>query len=142
MIARMIRDRPADFISLCVGINMHGGSVGPRAFLPAIIGFVQIIREKHPHTPILLISPIYSQPREDEINAAGWTLPLMREEVEAAFRTLREFGDAHIHYLNGLDLLGPQFQHLLPDKLHPNGEGYQQMARNFVDNTRASFFGR
>ncbi len=133
MIARMIRDRDADFISLCLGINMHGGSVGPRAFRPAIIGFVQIIREKHPATPILLLSPIYSPPRETEPNAAGWTLPFMREEVCAAAQTLRECGDENIQYLDGLKLFGPQYAHLLPDDLHPDAQGYQQMGRNFLD---------
>lgn len=133
MIARLIRDRDADFISLCLGINMHGGSVGVRAFQPAIIGFVQIIREKHPHVPLLLMSPIYSPPRETNPNATGWTLPRMREEVQAAYQALRDSGDENVHYLDGLKLFGPEHAHLLPDGLHPNGEGYKQMGRNFLD---------
>lgn len=142
MVARMIRDRPADYISLCLGINMHGGTVGPRAFLPAIIGFVQIIREKHPTTPILLISPIISPPREVETSGTVWTLPLMREQVQLAWQTLRECGDENIYYLDGLELFGPELVHLLPDDLHPNAEGYKQMGRNFLDKAGPVLFGK
>lgn len=119
---------------------MHGGSVGPRAFLPAIIGFVQIIREKHSSTPILLLSPIYSPPREEKPNAAGWTLPLMRQQVELAYQTLHDCGDENIHYLNGLKLFGPEYAHLLPDELHPNAEGYKQLGRNFLDKAGPALF--
>lgn len=142
MIARMIRDRPADYISLCLGINMYGGSLGQRAFLPAIIGFVQIIREKHQSTPLLLISPIYSPPREVESSETTWTLPLMRKQIEIAYQTLRDYGDRNIYYLNGLEVFGPEYSHLLPDKLHPNAEGYKQLGRNFLDKAAPILFGQ
>ena len=58
MIARMIRDLPADFLSMKVGINIQGGNtLNERTFRAAIIGFVQIVREKHPDTPFAVISP-------------------------------------------------------------------------------------
>ena len=63
MVARMIRDLPADYISMCLGINIQGASsLGPRAFRPAIIGAVQIIREQHADIPIVLMSPICFTP--------------------------------------------------------------------------------
>ncbi|MEC9257162.1 MAG: SGNH/GDSL hydrolase family protein, partial [Candidatus Poribacteria bacterium] len=65
IIAQLIRDLPADFISICAGINIYGSaSLGPRAFRQALIGTVQTIREKHIDIPVVLISPIYSLPRE------------------------------------------------------------------------------
>ena len=68
MVARMIRDLPADFLSMKVGINIYGsGSLNARAFGPGIIGFVQIVREKHPDTPFAIISPIVSPPRESTL---------------------------------------------------------------------------
>jgi hypothetical protein len=141
MIARMIRDRPADYISICAGINIYGGSLGPRAFLPALIGSVQIIREKHPTTPLALISPIFSPPREEETSIVGWTLPRMREEVKTAVEILREYGDEDIYYVDGLKLFGPEYSELLPDKLHPNAEGYKQLGRNFLDQAAPILFG-
>ena len=133
MIARMMRDLPADYLSMCLGINIYGaGSLGPRAFRPAIIGSVQVLREKHPETPLAVMSAIYSPPRETTKNAVGFTLQAMREEVAAAVEALRAHGDANIHYIDGLRIFGPEAADLLPDQLHPNAEGYQLMGKNFL----------
>ncbi len=133
MVALAMRDRPADVISMAVGINIYGGaSLGPRSFRPAIIGFVRILREKHPDIPIVVRSPIFSPPREETPNAVGFTLRQMRQEVEAAVTTLQEFGDCNVHYVDGLQVLGPDAAHLLPDDLHPNAEGYRLMGHNFT----------
>ena len=132
MVARMIRDLPADFLSMKVGINIYGsGSLNARTFGPAIIGFVQIVREKHPDTPFAIISPIVSPPRESTLNAAGFTLEGMRDEVAEAVQALQSHGDRNIHYFDGLDLFGPEHVDLLPDELHPNAEGYRVLAENF-----------
>jgi len=134
MIARMIRDLPADLISLCVGINIYGAaSMSIRTFRAAIIGFVQIIRERHADVPLVVMSPIYSPPRETAPNAVGFTLQAMREEVAAAVDALRSCGDRHIHYVNGLEIFGEELGGLLPDDLHPNAEGYKIMGKNFLE---------
>ena len=134
MVARTIRDRPADLISLCLGINVYGGaSLSPRTFRPAVIGFVQTVREGHPDIPLIVMSPIYSPPREETANVVGFDLPWMRQEVATAVRTLQQHGDDQIHYVNGLEILGPDHAHLLPDSLHPNAEGYKLMGKNITD---------
>jgi lysophospholipase L1-like esterase len=134
LVAMMIRDLPADFISLKVGINMVGGSVSPRTYRPLLTGMVRIIREKQPLTPIAVISPIISPPREETPGATGMTLRLMRQELETAVARLRECGDANVHYVDGLELFGPELvADYLPDLLHPNGDGYEIMGRNFAD---------
>ena len=141
MVARMIRELPADYISMCLGINIQGAaSLGPRAFRPAIIGAVQIIREKHPDIPLVLMSPIYSPPRENKPNAVGFHLQGMREEVQAAAEALRANGDERIHYVNGLDVFGADLAHLLPDDLHPNADGYRAMGQNFIAEVANKFF--
>ena len=141
MIARMIRDLPADYISMCLGINIQGASsLGPRAFRPAIIGAVQIVREKHPDTPIVLMSPICSPPREETPNAVGFHLKGMREEVKSAAEALQSHGDRHIHYVDGLSVFGADYVHLLPDELHPDAEGYRVMGKNFVAKVAEKFF--
>ena len=134
MVARMIRDAPADYVSMCLGINIQGASsLGPRAFRPAIIGAVQIVREKHPDIPIVLMSPICSPPREEKPNAVGFHLQRMREEVQAAAEALQAHGDTQVHYVDGLSVFGADFVHLLPDNLHPDAEGYRVMGKNFVN---------
>lgn len=134
LVAMMIRDRAADFVSLKVGINMVGGSVSPRTFRPLLVGMVRIIREKHPTTPLAVVSPILSPPREGTPGATGMTLRMMREELETAVARLRACGDANVHYISGLDLLGEDLvATCLPDLLHPNGDGYEIMGRNFAE---------
>ena len=132
MVARMIRDLPADFLSMKVGINIYGsGSLNARSFGPAIIGFVHIVREKHPDTPFAVISPIFSPPRESTLNSAGFTLAAMREEVAEAVQALKASGDRNIHYIDGLDLFGSEHADMLPDDLHPDAQGYKVLAQNF-----------
>ena len=136
MIARIIRDREADFISLKLGINVYGGaSLGPRTFKAAVIGLVRIIREAHADTPIVVISPIASPPRETTRNPAGFTLEEMRGEVEdAVHRMQATCGDSALRYVNGLELFGPDLAtDYLPDKLHPNADAQEIIARNVLE---------
>ena len=141
MVARMIRDLPANYISMCLGINIQGASsLGPRAFRPAIIGAVQIIREKHTDIPIVLMSPIYCPNREENPNAVGFNLQKMREEVQAAANALQSHGDENIHYVSGLDVFGADLVDLLPDNLHPDAEGYRVMGNNFVNVVANEYF--
>ena len=141
MIARMIRDLPADFISIKVGINIQIlSSLSIRTFAPAIVGFVKIIREKHPNTPLVVISPIYSPPREQQPNLVGSSLEDFRVEIANTVRVLQNHGDSNIHYIDGLNLFGPEYIHLLPDELHPNAAGYKVIGDKFLSEVAQPFF--
>ena len=141
MIARMMRDMPADFLSMKVGINIYGSeSLSERTFQAAIIGFVQIVREKHPETPFVVMSPIFSPPRETVRNAVGLSIEDMRNEVEEAVLAMRRQGDQNLHYVSGLEIFGTDLGHLLFDDLHPDAEGYKIMGRNFLDRVAKKFF--
>ncbi len=143
MVARMMRDLPADYLTMKVGINVYNAaSIGQRTFMPAIIGFVHTLREKHPDTPLAVISPIYSAWRENTENPVGFTLSAMRAEVAEAVALLQGHGDRNLHYVDGLELFGPEMAHMLPDDLHPDAEGYQAMGRNFVEKVASTVFGR
>lgn len=135
MIARMIRDVPADIISLKVGINVQGGSsLSPRTFRPAVIGMVQVIRERQPVTPIVIVSPIISPPRETTDNAVGLSLTKMREELQDAVARMKDCGDTNLYYADGLELFGEDcVEPYLPDLLHPNGDGYELLGKRFVE---------
>jgi lysophospholipase L1-like esterase len=132
MVARMIRDQAADFISLCFGINVYGSnSYTIRTFRPMVIGFLEIIRERHSNIPIVVISPIISPPREETANTAGLTIALIRQEIEAAIHSLWQLGADNLHYLHGLQFFGREFAAYLPDDLHPDAEGYRIMGSRF-----------
>ncbi|ANY73385.1 GDSL family lipase [Paenibacillus ihbetae] len=130
MVARMIRDLPADIISLCLGINVMGqSSLNARTFKSSVIGLIQIIRERHQGTPLLLMSPIFAPERETADNPVGLNLVKIRQELREAYEILREHGDRHLFYVEGLDIFGESDQERLSDKLHPDAEGYTLIAR-------------
>ncbi|MDA3962853.1 MAG: GDSL-type esterase/lipase family protein [Planctomycetota bacterium] len=141
MLARAIRNRKANAISLKLGINICGqSSLNARTFGPGICGFVTLLRERHPTIPIVLISPIFCPHRETNDNAVGMNLEKMRVAVEQAATDLRACGDRAIHSLSGLELFSSDDAHLLPDNLHPNHEGYQLMGQRFHDKVTQRFF--
>ena len=134
MVARIIRDRPADLISLCFGINVQGaGSLGPRAFRESAIGFIKTIRDAKPDTPMALMSPIFSFDRESEPNTVGLNLPMMRDMLRETVEVLTRHGDENLIYINGLQIIGEADGHLLSDRLHPDPEGYKLMAKRYAD---------
>jgi len=132
MLGTQIRDREVDFLSMCLGINIHGaGSLSRRTFYPFITGMVRIVREKHPRIPLVLISPIFCPNREKGKNNQGFNLIGMRSEIKEAVNNLRSCGDNNIHYVSGLDIFGPENIKYLPDRLHPDADGNLVLAENF-----------
>ena len=57
-VARTMRDTPADLISIKIGINLVNADVMRTAGVhPAVHGFLDTIRDGHPDTPLLVVSP-------------------------------------------------------------------------------------
>ncbi|WP_033295608.1 SGNH/GDSL hydrolase family protein [Amycolatopsis jejuensis] len=146
-IARTIRDTPAAVISLKVAVNvLNMATMSLRTFGPALHGFLDTIREGHPETPILVVSPIVFPSAENragptpqgpdgryaasgEPSEDAFTLRRMREIVREMV-TVRK--DEHLNYLDGLTLLDAEY---LYDGLHPTAEGYRVIAERFHDAT-------
>jgi hypothetical protein len=132
MVAMTIRDLPAKYISMKLGINAVGRSVSARTYPALVTAAVCIVREKHPHTPFVLISPMSSPPRETTPSATGYTLQGMRADMEAVHRALVAAGDMHLYYVSGLDFFGPDdIARYTQDELHPNAEGIDLQAERF-----------
>ncbi|MFJ4632403.1 GDSL-type esterase/lipase family protein [Streptomyces sp. NPDC088847] len=154
--ARAMRDAPADLISVKVGINIVNADVMRlRAFTPAVHGFLDTIREGHPTTPLLVVSPILCPVQEDtpgplmpeldggavrfratgdpaERAAGRLTLTMIREALADVVQQ-RAADDPHLHYLDGRDLYGKtDFAELpLPDEVHPDPAGHRRIGENF-----------
>lgn len=139
MAAMMIRDMPADVITLKLGINTIAGTLNARTFRPAVIGLVRIIREKHPRTPIGLITPIAYPPHETKPNVVGMTIEQMRSDIEDAWKRLCAAGDGHLHLFSGLDIFDAELiaRHST-DQCHPGPEGIEVMAERFLDTVMTS----
>jgi lysophospholipase L1-like esterase len=61
----------------------------------------------------------------------------MREQLAEIVEKLRARGDANLHYLHGHRMLGPDdaAKYLMPDGVHPNGDGYALMGQRFAELT-------
>ena len=89
--------------------------------------FIETLRAKHPDTPIVAITPIYSAREALAIDANG-RLDLMRAHIrQVASRRIAE-GDKRIQIVEGTDLLGRAHADGLVDGTHPNDLGFQRMA--------------
>jgi GDSL-like Lipase/Acylhydrolase family len=149
---RVIRDTPADVISLKVGINLvNAASMTERTFTPAVHGLLDQVRDGHPDTPLLVVSPIFCPSAEDhpgptvpsgngrfvvlpaapEVRPLGLTLRRIREMLAGIVAQRRAAGDTALHHLDGLSLFGAADAHLLYDDLHPSPEGYALLGRRF-----------
>lgn len=143
MVAMYIRDLPADFISLKLGINTIGGSVNARTYPALVTGAIQIIREKHVHTPIVLASPIGYPPHETKPNAVGYTIEGMRNDAHAVWRRLVEAGDRNLFYVNGLRLFSvEEIGQWAEDQCHPSGEGMEVQAAHWDEHVMPLLLGR
>jgi lysophospholipase L1-like esterase len=156
--ARTIRDLPADLISLKVGINLlNGDTMRERVFVPALHGFLDTVRDGHPTTPLLLVTPIlcpavetapgptvlgpdlrfHAVPRPEELALGALTLERVRQLIALVVESRVAAGDSNLHLLSGLELFGEQDLDDLPDGLHPNGAGYQRMGERFYEKALA-----
>lgn len=142
MVAMLIRDLPAKYISMKLGINAVGNSLNDRTYPPLVAAAVAIIREKHPHTPIALISPIASPPRESTLSQTGYTLERMRKDMESVHRALTAAGDMNLYYVSGMDLFGvDDIKRHSDDNLHPSAEGMDLQAERFSHLVMPLFLG-
>lgn len=136
-VARVIRDAACDCLVLKVGINIQTMSAfTARTFRPSLLGFIQTVRDGHPKTPIVVVSPIWYGPLEEKspIGAPGFmSLQQVRESICEAVNTLQLLGDSLLFYRNGLDLLSNSDARLLYDDLHPGPEGNILMGQRFAD---------
>lgn len=157
-LARVIRDTPADLISVKIGINVvNADAMRLRAFVPAVHGFLDTIRDGHPDTPLVLASSTYCGIHErtpgpgafdpasvgtDQVRflATGdpgdvaqgrLTLEVVRAELAAL---VERRDDPQLHYLDGTTLYGPaDAEELpLPDGLHPVTAAHDRIGRRFA----------
>ena len=132
-VARAIRDTQADVISLKLGINIVGGQLmRERTFRSAVDGFLDLIRQGHPTTPVLVVSAIHS-PRYETCGLAGeLSLARSRDILADVVEARIEEGE-DTRYLDGQLLLGADEAEDLPDGLHPSPAAYLRMAGRFME---------
>jgi GDSL-like Lipase/Acylhydrolase family/N-terminus of Esterase_SGNH_hydro-type len=89
--------------------------------------FLRVIRDAHPRTPMVCITPILSV-SELHSAAARDRLGAMRQVIRDAVAERRQGQDERITLVEGYDLLGPGGVEGFVDGSHPNDLGFQSMA--------------
>ncbi|MDQ1103694.1 SGNH/GDSL hydrolase family protein [Nocardioides zeae] len=158
--ARTMRDLPADVISVKLGINLVNlDLMRLRALGPAVHGFLDVLRDGHPTTPLLVVSSIYCGIHEEtpgpsvpdveaaregrlrfvaagdpaEVAQGRLTLEVVREQL-AAVVAQRSVDDPHLAYLDGTVLYGAADAEALPlpDGLHPDAATHRLIGERFA----------
>ena len=158
-LARVLRDTEADVISVKIGINLVNlDAMRLRAFVPAIHGFLDTVRDGHPDVPLLLVSPIFCGIHEDtpgpgavdpstlgtgdvqfiatgdpdEVVRGALTLEVIRRELRSLVD--RRASDPQLHHLDGTSLYGPAdaVELPLPDGLHPGPAAHHRIGERFA----------
>ncbi|MDF3299217.1 GDSL-type esterase/lipase family protein [Streptomyces tropicalis] len=159
-VARTLRDTPAELISVKIGINLvNTDLMRLRAFTPAVHGFLDTVRDGHPDTPLLVVSPLLCPLHEDtpgpsvpdpeslgtgrlrfralgdpaERAAGKLTLNVIRDEL-ARIVEQRAPQDPYLHHLDGRALYGPadHAELPLPDGLHPDAAAHERIGERFA----------
>lgn len=111
----------------CLVLDYEANCVSTESLQTTLPEFIRIYRNKHPYTPILVISCItYAKERYSE------ALRLEKEERKGVQRRtvelLRENGDDNIYFYDGSTLLGEQAHETTVDGVHPTDLGFLLMA--------------
>lgn len=119
----------ADVVSVSYGTNCWRLTPHSAAMLRAgAAAFLAILRQGHPHTPIVVTSPVLRPDAEGTPNRLGATLEDLRGAVEEATNERISGGDRALHLIPGRGVIGAD---LLPDGIHPGDEGHEVLAGVF-----------
>jgi lysophospholipase L1-like esterase len=125
--AEHIAGLPADVISITHGTNcwtrIPHSIEQMRANTEA---FLNVVRQGHTDTPILVASPVIRPDGEETANKLGATLGDLRAAMEDVVRARIASGDSALQLIEGLPLVAPE---MLSDGIHPNDDGHTALAR-------------
>lgn len=142
-VAMYIRDLPAAYITLKLGVNTISGSVNARTYPVLVTAAVAIIREKHPHTPLALISPFGFPRNEDTPNVVGYTIGAMRRDMEAVYRRFLNAGDRNLYYVNGARIFTLEdIAAYTEDQCHAGPAGIDLQAERVAEHVMPLLLGR
>ncbi|MBV8305668.1 MAG: GDSL family lipase, partial [Acidimicrobiia bacterium] len=118
--AEQIAELEADVISVTHGTNCWTRSPHSVEMMRAgVAAFIDVVRQGHPDTPIVVVSPVLRPDAEQTPNRLGATLGDLRAAMEDA-ASQRE-----VVLIPGGDLIGADN---LADGIHPDDEGHRILA--------------
>ena len=109
---------PAMFI-----IDSEANSISAELVRERVPRFLDILRAKHPRTPLVIVTKVPYGPRY------ACEIPVLKEEFRAIFRARKKAGDENIHFVDGSDFWqGPSYTENTVDGAHPTDMGFTLMA--------------
>lgn len=111
----------------CLILDYEANCVSTELFQQTLPNFIEIYREKHPLTPILVISRI-THAKEHFEQGMRQDRADRKEISRQTVEERREKGDAHIYFCDGSALLGDYPQDCTVDGSHPTDLGFARMA--------------
>jgi lysophospholipase L1-like esterase len=127
--AEAVAGLAADVISISHGTNCwtrtpHSAGM----MLETTRAFLDIVRQGHPDTPIVVASPVLRPDAETTPNRLGATLADLRGAMEDAVRARIDAGDGAIVLVPGAEVITAAH---LADGIHPGDEGQARLAQVF-----------
>ena len=123
--AEELAELEADVISIAHGTNCWTRTPhSAELFAAGLRAFLDIVRQGHPDTPVVAISPITRPDAETTPNRLGATLVDLRATFEAVV-TERLVDDPNLTLVEGFPIVPVD---LLADGIHPGDDGHAAMA--------------
>lgn len=127
--AEAVAALPAEVISITHGTNCwtrtpHSAGM----MLETTRAFLDIVRQGHPDTPIVVASPVLRPDAETTPNRLGATLGDLRLAMEEAVQARIAGGDDNIVLVPGAEVIT---SHQLADGIHPDDAGQARLAEVF-----------
>jgi hypothetical protein len=122
-----VADAVAEIDASCYVLDFMANNKNRETLEMVYEPFVRTIRQKHPTTPIILITRIYAA-RESPLLGNHDGIEAKREVIRRTYKRLSAAGDKNLSLVEGYALLGPNDADGLVDGSHPNDLGFQLMA--------------
>jgi lysophospholipase L1-like esterase len=119
--AEHVAELPADVITIAHGTNCWTAVPHSAAMVAeGLRAFLSVVRQGHPETPIVVVSPIVRPDAETTPNRLGATLQDLRRAIEDVASERND-----VDLVPGRDLVTAE---QLPDGIHPGDEGHAAIA--------------
>jgi len=127
--AEAVAGLAADVISISHGTNCWTRTPHSAGMMfETTRAFLDIVRQGHPDTPMVVASPVLRPDAETTPNRLGATLADLRAAMEEAVRARIDAGDDTIVLIPGADVITAAH---LADGIHPGDEGQARLANVF-----------
>ena len=124
--AEQVAALEADVISITHGTNCWTRIPFSVELMRATtVAFLDVVRQGHPETPVVVASPVVRPDAESTPNRMGATLADLRATMEEVAQSRIGAGDKRLTLVPGGDIIGPE---LLADGIHPGDEGHRVLA--------------